>query len=194
MKRSVCLSIALMGLLLGARDAFAARTMRVDYFHTGNAKQELFSVDRVVLEPLEWPGNPKQPIDRTNLGKYFFEVRDRGNGRVLYSRGFASVYGEWETTDEAKAMNRTLHEAFRFPAPDAPVRIVLRKRDAKNQFQDVWTADLDPKDIFVDSSTPTSPGPLIELEKNGDPASKVDFLIMGDGYTAGERTKFENDA
>mgnify|MGYP000869255686 CR=1 FL=1 len=27
-------------------------TMRVDYFHTGNATQELFSLDEVVIEPL----------------------------------------------------------------------------------------------------------------------------------------------
>ena len=34
----------------------------------------------------------------------------------------------------------------------------------------------------------------IEIEKNGDPATKVDFLILGDGYTAAERGKFEKDA
>src|SRR5262245_50952611 len=182
-------------LLLSGIDALAApRTMRVDYYHTGNAAQEIFSIDRVVIEPLEWPGNPGQPIDRTNLGKYYFEVRDRATGRVLYSRGFASVYGEWETTDEAKSIHRTFHESLRFPTPDSPVRVVLRKRDAKNQFQDVWTTDVDPKDMFVDSSSPPSPGPLIELEKNGDPAGKVDFLILGDGYTASERGKFEKDA
>ena len=45
------------------------RTMRVDYFHTGSAAQELFSLDRVVVEPLAWPGNPQKAIDETNLGK-----------------------------------------------------------------------------------------------------------------------------
>ena len=30
--------------------------------------------------------------------------------------------------------------------------------------------------------------------KNGDPATKVDLLILGDGYTDGERAKFEKDA
>ncbi|HJZ67894.1 MAG TPA: peptidase M64 N-terminal domain-containing protein, partial [Blastocatellia bacterium] len=72
--------------------------MRVDYYHTGNASQEMFSLDRVVIEPLGWPGSPQKNIDDTNLGKYFFEVRDRATNRVLYSRGFASIYGEWETT------------------------------------------------------------------------------------------------
>lgn len=188
-------AVACLALAIGAGPASgAARTMRLDYYHTGNAKLEMFSVDRVVLEPLEWPGHPQKVLDRTNLGKYFFEVRDRATGRVLYSRGFASIYGEWETTDEASSMNRTFHESLRFPAPDATVRIVLRKRDARNQLRDVWTTDVNPKDMFVDTSTPPSPGPLIELEKNGEPSAKADFLILGDGYTAAERGKFEKDA
>ena len=175
-------------------DALAApRTMRFDYYHSGNATQELFSVDRVVIEPLEWPGNREKAIDRTNLGKYLFEVTDQA-GRVLYSRGFASIYGEWETTDEAKALNRTFHESLRFPAPDTPVKVVIRKRDARNQFQQVWTADVDPRSMFVDDSTPPAPGALIAIERNGEPSTKVDVLLLGDGYTAAERGKFERDA
>jgi hypothetical protein len=180
--------------LLIADTALAApRTMRLDYYHSGNATQEMFSVDRVVVEPLEWPGNPARAVDRTNLGKYFFEVRD-GSGRVLFSRGFASIYGEWETTDEARAMNRTFHESLRFPQPDTPVKIVIQKRDDRNQFRDVWTADVDPRSIFVDTSSPPASGRVIPLEKNGDPATKVDLLLLGDGYTAAERGKFERDA
>jgi hypothetical protein len=169
-------------------------TMRLDYYHTGNATQEMFSVDRVVIEPLPWPGDSQKNIDDTNLGKYFFEVRDRNTNRVLYSRGFASIYGEWETTDEARAANRTFHESLRFPAPLAPVQIVLKKRDANNSFREVWSAIVDPKDMFVDNSKPPSPSPLIQIQKNGDPSEKVDLLILGDGYTAAEQGKFEKDA
>ena len=110
-------------LLLSVATQAAPQTMRLDYYHTGDAKQELFSVDRVVIEPLPWPGDLSKSIDDTNLGKYFFEVRDQKSKRVLYSRGFASIYGEWETTDEAKSIMRTFSESFRFPAPDAPVEI-----------------------------------------------------------------------
>ncbi len=190
------LTLIVCALLCSAAATLAAepRTMRVDYYHTGNVAQELFSVDRVVIEPLDWPGHPGKTVDRTNLGKYFFDVQDRGTGRVLYSRGFASIYGEWETTEEAKVMSRTFHESLRFPDPEAPVRIVLRKRDAQNRFREIWTTDVDPKDMFVDPSTAASPGPLITIERNGDPAAKVDFLILGDGYTAAERGKFEKDA
>lgn len=172
----------------------APPTMRLDYYHTGNATQEVFSIDRVVIEPLPWPGDLHQTIDDTNLGKYFFEVRDQKSNRVLYSRGFASIYGEWETTDEAKTIRRTFHESLRFPAPDVPVEVVLKKRDAKNAFVDVWSMVIDPKDIFIDRSKSPAPAPLIAIQKMGDSATKVDFLILGDGYTARESKKFEADA
>jgi hypothetical protein len=169
-------------------------TMRLDYYHTGDATQEVFSVDRVVIEPLPWPGDPKQAIDTSNLGKYLFEVRDAKSKQLLYSRGFASIYGEWETTDEAKTVKRTFQESLRFPEPSAPVNITLKKRDAKNVFQDIWATTIDPADQFVDRSKPVAPAPLITIQTSGDPETKVDFLIVGDGYTAAEAKKFEADA
>jgi hypothetical protein len=171
-----------------------SQTMRLDYYHTGNSSTEMFSVDRVVVEPLPWPGNPAKGIDDTNLGKYYFEVIDRRSNRVLYSRGFASIYGEWETTDEAKSVNRTFHESLRFPTPAGPVQVVVKKRDAQNAFREIWSTLVDPDDRFVDRSKPAAPGELIELRKSGDPATKVDLLILGDGYTAAERGKFQADA
>ena len=57
--------------------------MRLDYYHTGNSKQEFFSVDRVRIEPLPWPGDMSKTIDDSNLGKYFFEVRDQATKRIL---------------------------------------------------------------------------------------------------------------
>ena len=172
----------------------APQTMRLDYYHTGNSKQEVFSIDRVQIEPLPWPGDMSKTIDDTNLGKYFFEVRDHATKRVLYSRGFASIFGEWETTDEATTMMRTFSESLRFPAPNAPVEIVLKKRDARNSWRDIWSTDVDPKDIFIDRSRVPAPARLIAIQKMGDPATKVDFVILGDGYTAREQRKFEADA
>jgi hypothetical protein len=180
-------------LMLPGLALCAPHTMRLDYFHTGNANTELFSVDRVIVEPLEWPGNPQKAIDGSNLGKYFFEVIDRKSNRTIYSRGFSSIYGEWETTDEPKTSSRTFHESLRFPEPASPVQVVIKKRDKQNAFREVWSTLVDPADMFVDRSKPASPGELIAIQKSGDPATKVDLLILGDGYTAAERGKFEKD-
>src|SRR5687767_6308533 len=163
----------LIAILLFVSSVFAAETMRVDYYHTGDASQEVFSLDRVVIEPLPWPGHASQALDTSNLGKYLFEVRDAKSNQLLYSRGFASIYGEWETTDEAKSIKRTFQESLRFPAPAAPVNIVLKKRDAKNVFKDIWTTTIDPANQFVDRSKPAAPAPLITIQKSGEPENKV---------------------
>jgi hypothetical protein len=168
--------------------------MRLDYYHTGNAISEYFSLDQIVLEPLAWPGNPDMPIDTLNLGKYRFKLLDKESGELLFSRGFCSIFGEWELTEEASSMYRTFAESLRFPCPKAPVVVVLEKRGDGNAFLEVWRTAVDPGDIFVQSAKPPSPGVLITLQKNGDSSHKVDLLILGDGYTAGERTKFESDA
>ena len=187
--------VSVLSVIAGGRADAAPQTMRVDYFHTGNEKEEHFSVDRVLVEPLPWPGNPAKAIDATNLGKYFFEVVDSATGRTVYSRGFSSIYGEWETTAEAKTLNRTFSESLRFPAIDRPARIVVKKRDPKNLFRDVWTLTVDPADKFVErGAAAPNVGALMKLHESGDSATKLDLLILGDGYTAAQRGKFERDA
>ena len=184
----------LLCLFVFPTPSFAApRTLRVDYYHSGNSHDEWFSMDRMVLEPLEWPGNLNKAIDESQFGNYIFEVRDQGSKKLLYSRGFNSVFAEWRTTDEAQHGNRTFSESLRFPNPAGPVEVSVKERDGRG-FHEVWKSLVDPKDKFVDHSRPSSPGPLMELQKMGDPATKVDLLVLGDGYTAAERGKFERDA
>lgn len=166
------------------------QAMRVDFYHTGNRNLELFSLDQVVLEPLPWPGNMAQPIDSTFRGKYAFAVVDPDSGKVAWSRSFSSIYGEWETTSEAREINRTFHESLRFPAQSQPFDIIVSKRDEKNEFQEVWKARIDPDDYLVHRESAAYAGQVIAIEQNGDPASKVDLLILGDGYTPAEHDKF----
>ncbi len=180
-------------LLLPLAGFAAPATMRVDYYHTGNHIEETFSLDRIVIEPLPWPGDLAKSIDDTNLGGYRFKVRDPRSHRLLYSRGFSSIFAEWVTTAEAENAHRTFSESLRFPAPDSPVELVLEKREG-GEFREVWTIVIDPKDRSIDSSRPAAPGPLLTLQASGAPATKVNLLILGDGYTAAERKKFEQDA
>ena len=170
------------------------RTLRVDYFHTGSASEERFALDRLVLEPLPFPGRPDRPIDETNLGKYLFEVRDRATNRLLYSRGFSSIYGEWETTAEARRVHRTFSESLRFPAPTASAQVVVKRRGEDGAFREVWSLVVDPAGPLVDDAPPPSPGPVITFQRSGPPEEKLDLLLVCDGYTADERGRFEADA
>jgi hypothetical protein len=171
------------------------RTMRVDYFHTGGPKSgETVALDRVVNDG-PWAGSRSALVDRTDLGKYLFDVRDKASGAVLYSRGFASVYGEWETTPEARSAHRTFHESLRFPWPSRPVVVTLQKRQADNRFAAIWSTEIDPASRFVNAAPPPAPaGRVWTVFENGPPAQKVDILVISEGYAGGEMAKFRADA
>lgn len=188
------ISIRIISLLFlccsGAVLADNPRTLRVDFFHTGNVDTEMFSIDRVVLEPLPFPGNLFQPVDRTLRGKYSFEVRDAETGDISWSRSFSSIYGEWETTGEARRVNRTFHESLRIPLPTNDFDVVIKKRDDNNQFREIWRTRLDPGDYLVHEEVAAWRDDVVAIEQNGDPSQKVDLLILGDGYTANEQADF----
>jgi len=172
---------------------FTGATMRFDAFHTGTATEEHLSVDRFRIEG-PWPGSRTRLLDDTNLGKYLFEVVDLTTNLTLYSRGFCSIYGEWETTGEARSGAwRTFHESQRFPEPRKACQVVVKKRADDGSFREIFSCKVDPASRFVDRSPLVPNGSAWAVFENGPPASKVDILVLGDGYTAEERDKFHAD-
>ena len=135
---------------------FVDKTMRVDYIHAGGLGTDIVALDQVVSDG-PWPGSRTRLVDGLNLGKYLFEVIDRRTNRVIYSRGFASIYGEWETTPENRETHRTFHESLRFPWPRRPVQVVLKVRDAENSFHEVWSTVVDPDSRFVNPADRAPP-------------------------------------
>jgi len=179
----------------GAFDThFTVDTMRVDYVHTsGPGTPETIALDRVVNDG-SWAGSRTQLVDPTNLGKYLIEVRDKGTRELLYSRGFASVYGEWEDTGEAKTVHRSFHESVRFPWPKQAVTVMLAKRQADNSFAQVWITEIDPASRFVNRAPlKQHAGSVWPVFINGPASEKVDLLVIGEGYTAREIPKFHRD-
>ena len=172
---------------------FTGDTMRVDYFHTGGPKAgETFALDEVVNDG-PWAGSRTELLDGLNLGQYFFEVRE--GDRVVYSRGFGSIYGEWETTAEAREVHRTFHESLRFPWPKGPVSVTVHKRQKDNTFGPVWKLEIDPASRFVNPARRKGhAGRVVPILESGPPSEKVDLLIISEGYTAAQMPKFQKDA
>ncbi|MDD5508342.1 MAG: M64 family metallopeptidase [Bacteroidales bacterium] len=171
---------------------FTGKTMRVDYFHSGTAAEEQFAVDRIVSDG-PWPGSWTILIDLLQRGPYFFEVIDKASGILLYSRGFASIFGEWQTTPEA-SMWGTFHESVRFPWPLKAVNLIISKRDAQNAFRQIWHTDIDPSSRQVNPADMVHTGKVNVIADNGPAKEKLDIVILGDGYTQEEMQKFNSDA
>lgn len=171
---------------------FTGETMRVDYFHTGTATEEHFSIDRV-LNDGSWAGSKTILIDHLNRGLYFFKITDTINNALLYSRGFASVFGEWQTIPEAMENWGTFHESVRFPWPKLTVKLTIEKRDTKNNFVVIWSTIIDPKSRMVNPGVLKNSYKTFAYIENGDAGNHVDIAILGDGYTAAEMDKFHMD-
>jgi len=172
---------------------FLDKTMRLDYFHHGNATQEKFSVDRVMSDG-PWPGSQTILIDPLQLGLYYYEIIDKASGTLLYSRGFASIFGEWQTIPEAKERLGTFSESIRFPWPKNEVTVVMNKRDTENNFQAIWSTDIDPSKRAVNPADIAHAHTIDIIMENGPAAEKVDIVILGDGYSKTEMEKFKSDA
>jgi len=173
---------------------FSDKTMRLDYDHSGNSREEHFAVDRIVSDG-PWPGSRFVLIDKLELGSYFFQVIDKESKILLFSRGFASIFGEWSETPEADKTWGSYNESMRFPWPLKPVSVILGKRDPQtNKFKTIWTADVDPASREVNPADLVHSNTVDIIQENGPASEKVDIVILGDGYTKAEMGKFKADA
>lgn len=173
---------------------FIDKTMRVDYIHTGDVKGEKFELAKIYPEGV-WAGKTFQMIDPWQLGLYFYEVYDKASNKLIFSQGFCSVFGEWQTTAEAKEKALPFNETVRIPWPKSAVNVVLKKRDAKNILQPIWNINIDPASYIENKDNSSTLNLNVDkLLNNGDVKSKVDIVILGDGYTAEEMDLFRKDA
>jgi hypothetical protein len=180
---------------------FTNVTMRVDYYHIGTKGQEQITLDKV-YEEHEWPGSKVNLLDTLNLGDCFVKVSDVQTNMLLYSRGYSTVFGEWQTTEEAlRGTYRTFRETIRFPFPKRKVSVSFLRRDRfiatgeMMTFREVTSFVIDPDSpTAINREKRVSPFKLMDIMINGSIEKKVDILILGDGYAKEDMEKFRKDA
>ena len=173
---------------------FSSRALRIDLYHSGDAREDLYSLDEVRQEPF-WAGNPRNLIDTLNVGSCILRVFDVKTNTMIYSRGYSSVFDEWKTTAEALAgFPRTFHESLIIPLPKAPVLVCVDTRDRNNVFRHAYDVVVDPADYHVNTERRYAGFRVLEIFENGPPANKVDIALLGDGYHANEMHKLRKDA
>ncbi len=166
---------------------FSDHTLRVDYYHAGTAARE-----EIVLEALYrlegWPGSRVNLIDTLNRGHYLLRVFDHRTQQLIYSRGFSTLFNEWQTTEEAKNGGRKIiHETVRVPFPKRPILVEIVSRDKKNRFtQIIFSGVIDPKDGSIRAERRDSNVRVHPLLENGAPEKHVDVVIIGEGFRAEE--------
>ncbi|MBS3775158.1 MAG: peptidase M64 [Bacteroidales bacterium] len=173
---------------------FTGQTMRVDFYMTGDSEALTISLDQVYREG-RWPGNPDRLIDRLNNGNYYVKIYSLIDNKLIFSKGFNCIFGEYQTTRPAKeGEKRTFIETVRFPYPESPFTLVIEKRNRKNILQPVFSRTIDPDNENIIREEPAKRDRAYNVLKNGDPRKKVDLVFVAEGYTSGEWSKFKSDA
>lgn len=190
---SVSILLLLPFLVSASEQWFTDGALRVDYFLGGNSKTQRVYIDEMKKEKY-WGGPVKNLTDKFSYGNYRVRVVDAESGKLLYSKGFASLFQEWQTTAEAKKMDKSFSHTARFPFPVKPVLFKVDKREYKNgKFRNFYSHKIDPSNYFINREAP-SKAEVVEIVKNGDPEKCVDIVFLAEGYTANEMDKFVNDA
>jgi len=173
---------------------FINKTLRVDYYHTGMKGQELFAVDQCYEEG-EWAGGQKNLLDNLNLGEYQVRVYDSKSSALIFSRGYSTLFNEWQTTGGANTSYHTFHETLLAPMPKAKIQLTISRRDKQMSFREIFSAVIDPSSpTLVNRSKRQPKFKATPIMTNGPAASKVDIVMLGDGYAAKDIEKFRKDA
>jgi hypothetical protein len=170
---------------------FTDKTLRVDYFHTGDSLNDSYSIDELKKEPY-WGGSKTNLIDTFNYGHYEVKVFDQEENKLIYSRTYSTLFNEWQTTDEAKHTTKTYSETVTMPYPKNKIRIEFYSRDRKNILHKKFVYPVEPDNYFISPERHLE-YPSFEVLHNGDPAVKVDIVMLPEGYTKDEMDKFRED-
>lgn len=171
---------------------FKDKTFRFDFTLGGNYTEAVVYPQQMKQEPF-WGGSKTNLIDTFNYGSYRFRVFDLKTDKLIYSKGFSTLFQEWQTTANAKTSKKTFYQAALFPFPKNDVRLEIDARQWDGTFKTIFTTNINPKDYFIlREATPEFEKK--DILKNGDPAKKVDIVILAEGYTPGEMEDFYDDA
>lgn len=170
---------------------FENKSLRMDYYHTGTHNISSYSFDELIEEPY-WGGSKVNMIDTFGYGNYYLKVFDVKTNVLIYSRGYSSIFGEWQTTNESKEISRTMSETVLMPFPKNDARIELYERNWDGNFEKKFEYAFKSNDYFTNRENKKE-YPNFSFHKSGDPAKKIDVVIVPEGYSDAEMGKFIED-
>ncbi|NQT76326.1 MAG: peptidase M64 [Bacteroidetes bacterium] len=193
MKKIILLMLLTLSIGVQAqfKDHFKNKTLRIDYIHSGNSVEEYYEFDTLYAEKY-WGGPKTNLIDKFNYGNYKFEVYDAETNELLYSRGYSSLFREWQATPEAESNDKAFDETVVMPYPKSPVNLVFYSRNKELGWDKEFILPLDPKtrDVKKNKQNKFSKS---KIHYSGNPNEKLDIVIIAEGYTEGEMEKFAVD-
>lgn len=171
---------------------FTDQSCRIDFQFAGNKQHSSVYVEKILKEPY-WGGRRLHLTESLNLGEYKFEILDSVSGDLLYQDGFSSLFFEWQTTPEAKTMNKSFEQTIQFPFPHKTVKVLVKERldlydwELKSEFF------VNPSDELIKKLEISN----VDVKKwitEKNTAKSIDIAVVAEGYSDKEQAKFFKDA
>ena len=194
MKKTFLLWLTLLPCMAWAQfdQYFTESSLRVDYCLTGNSTVTSFSLKELIHEPY-WSGSKTNLIDTLEFGNYIVKVFEAGTDKLLFSKGYQNLYGEWQTTDEAKQVTKTFEESVIVPFPKVKIDIALFRKTWEGELVEGMRLTVNPDDYFIRNYDNLNLPVYAAWIGNRDITKAVDIVILPEGYTQAEMGKFIKD-
>jgi hypothetical protein len=195
MRTIISFILLIVSLTLSAQESFdkyfTDKVLRFDFMLAGNSgKTSVYPVG-MKEEPF-WAGSKTNLINSFNSGNFKYEVFDVTGNTLIYSRAFCTLFQEWQTTAEAKSVDRSFYEVATMPYPKDKVKFILSKRERNGLFSKLYETIIDPASYFIRKENPINVA-VTKIYGSGDPHTSVDLAFIAEGYKADEMGKFRAD-
>jgi hypothetical protein len=170
---------------------FTSKVLRIDFMFSGNSNKTTVYPAEMKEEPY-WGGSKVNLTDQFNFGNFKYEVFDSLDKTLIYSKGFCSLFQEWQTTAEAKSIEKSFYEVATIPFPKNKIRFVISVREKNGKFSELFETIIDPADYFIRREK-TIEARASKLYGKGDSDKSVDIAFIAEGYKQDEMEKFRED-
>jgi hypothetical protein len=169
---------------------FTNEALRIDFTLSGNATNTQAAIFELKKEPY-WGGSPMHQ-DAFDYGEFKIIVRDSTNNEILFSRGFCTLFEEWQTTDEAQSIYKSFQQSIRCPFPKEKISVCIERRGKNGKFHELLNTKINPADYAIIHTSIKDISTMKTLD-NGSSNECVDIVFIGDGYTEEQMNKFHED-
>ena len=166
--------------------------MRIDYIHTGNSNSEQIFFKQIKQEPY-WGGSLVNLIDTFYYGRYYIDVFDLKTNKLIYSKGYNTLFQEWQVYDEAKTISKSFYETVTFPYPKDSILFTISRRNKKGKFNEIYRQKIYPSDFMINKES-IAKANTFKIHYSGASSEKLDIVFLFDGYTAKDKEKLHSDA
>lgn len=171
-------------------DLFTEKSLRIDFELAGTHQDEWVLLKKLKQEPY-WGGNHQNLTNTLNSGDFQLSVSTL-SGELLYSKGFNSLFREWQTIGEAQKLTRSFMHCMQVPFPKNNVQIDIASRQHNGQFKTLLSFEVNPDDYLISREMPVGYS-VDTLQYFQSPEKQIDLVFLAEGYTQAEQDKFLKD-